>query len=58
MGWDQSPVDGNGMGWKLMCVVMGWNGKFLMLVLGWDGKPLSHVKLQRDGENNTLVCNL
>ena len=22
MGWDQSPVDGNGMGWKLMCVVM------------------------------------
>ena len=34
MGWDQSPVDGNGMGSKLSCVVMGWDGK--LLVLGWD----------------------
>ena len=23
MGWDQSPVDGNGVGRKLLCVVMG-----------------------------------
>ena len=23
MGWDQSPVDSNGMGRKLLCVVMG-----------------------------------
>ena len=35
MGWDQSHVDGNGKGCKLMCVVMGLDGKFL--VLGWDG---------------------
>ena len=26
MGSDQSPVDGNGMGWKLLCMVMGWDG--------------------------------
>ena len=25
MGWDQSSVDGNGMGWKLLCVVTGWD---------------------------------
>ena len=34
MGWDQSPVDGNGMGWKLMGMGMGWDG------MGWDGKLL------------------
>ena len=35
MGWDQSPVDHNGMGWKLLCVMMERDGKFM--VLGWDG---------------------
>ena len=35
MGWDISPVDGNGMGLKLLCVMVGWDGKFL--VLGRDG---------------------
>ena len=30
MGWDKSPVDGNGMGWKLLCVVMRWD------VMGWE----------------------
>ena len=50
MGWDQSPVDGNEMGWKLRCVVMGWDGKFLVLVLGWDGKIL--VVLGWDGMGN------
>ena len=47
MGWDQSPVDGNGMGWKLICVVMGWDGKFMVLGwenssagMGWNGKLL------------------
>ena len=37
-GWDQSPVDGNGMGWKLLCVVRGWDGMVWygkLLVLGW-----------------------
>ena len=37
MGWDQSLVDGNAMGCKLLCV-MGWDGKFL--VLRWDEKLL------------------
>ena len=33
-GWDQSSADGDGMGWKLLCVMMGWDDTFL--VLGWD----------------------
>ena len=38
MGWDKSPVDGDGRERKFMCVVMGWDG---FMVLGWDGMGLS-----------------
>ena len=46
MGWDQSPVDGNGMGWKLLCVVRGWDG------MGWDGMgwETSSARMGWDGK--------